>query len=309
MAESADPDLPRGIALAWGIAAHPQRGPKREMSVERIVEAAIAIADAEGLGAVSMAAVAARLGYTPMSLYRYVSAKDDLILLMLEEATGLPSDEVRTIANWREGMELLYHEMLQRYLQHPWMLDVPINGTATTPSTAAWMDAGLHALAGTGLTPLEKISIVLLVTGHARWAGTVEAGYTRLQRDAGLSDDELAARENALFQLLVTADAYPDLRNAVDSGVFLDQGDPFGLGLARCLDGIDSYIAAVETGRRDEPRPWSGLEDAEIADDRRFREAQKAVRAAERALREARKLERQAAREARERLARNRSEN
>ena len=53
-------------------------GPKREMSVEKIVEAAVEIADAEGLGAVSMAAVAARLGYTPMSLYRYVSAKDDL---------------------------------------------------------------------------------------------------------------------------------------------------------------------------------------------------------------------------------------
>ena len=307
MAESPDPDIPRGIALAWGIAAHPQRGPKREMSVERIVEAAISIADAEGLGAVSMAAVAARLGYTPMSLYRYVSAKDDLILLMLEEATGLPSEDVRTAANWREGMELLYHDMLQRYLQHSWMLDVPINGTATTPSTAAWMDAGLHVLAGTGLTPLEKISIVLLVTGHARWAGTVEAGYARLQRDAGLTDDELAAQENALFQLLVTADAYPDLRDAVDSGVFLDQGDPFALGLARCLDGIASYIAAGESGR-DEPRPWAGLEDAEIADDRRFREARKAVRAAERALREARKLERQAAREARERLARTQSE-
>src|SRR6478752_5200902 len=85
-----DADLPRGIALAWGVAANPQRGPKREMSVESIVEAAVELADAEGLGAVSMAAVAARLGYTPMSLYRYVSAKDDLILLMEEEATGLP---------------------------------------------------------------------------------------------------------------------------------------------------------------------------------------------------------------------------
>ena len=92
MTDAPEPELPRGIALAWGIAANPQRGPKREMSVERIVEAAVEIADAEGLGAVSMAAVAARLGFTPMSLYRYVSAKEDLILLMQEEATGAPSD-------------------------------------------------------------------------------------------------------------------------------------------------------------------------------------------------------------------------
>ena len=88
MADDADLELPRGVALAWGVAADPQRGPKREMSVEKIVEAAVELADAEGLGAVSMAAVAARLGYTPMSLYRYVSAKDDLMLLMQEEATG-----------------------------------------------------------------------------------------------------------------------------------------------------------------------------------------------------------------------------
>src|SRR6476660_9220556 len=109
-------ELPRGVALAWGIAASPQRGPKREMSVERIVEAAVELADAEGLGAVSMAAVAARLGYTPMSLYRYVTAKDDLVLLMQEEATGLPPESVREVQGWRGQLEALYHSMLQLYL-------------------------------------------------------------------------------------------------------------------------------------------------------------------------------------------------
>ena len=110
MTEAPEPELPRGIALAWGVAANPQRGPKREMSVERIVDAAVEIADAEGLGAVSMAAVAAKLGFTPMSLYRYVTAKDDLILLMQEEATGLPSDEVLAGGDWRERLMALYRE-------------------------------------------------------------------------------------------------------------------------------------------------------------------------------------------------------
>src|SRR6478752_7001251 len=136
-----DADLPRGIALAWGVAANPQRGPKREMSVERIVEAAVELADAEGLGAVSMAAVAARLGYTPMSLYRYVSAKDDLVLLMQEEATGLPPATVAEHDTWRGRLEALYGELVQGYLRHPWVLDVPINGSPTTPNSAAWMDA------------------------------------------------------------------------------------------------------------------------------------------------------------------------
>src|SRR6187431_447673 len=128
MPEAAEPDLPRGVALAWGIAADPQRGPKREMSVERIVDAAVEIADAEGLGAVSMAAVAARLGYTPMSLYRYVSAKEDLVLLMQESATGLPPASVREIEGWRERLNAIFRAQLNIYLRHPWMLDIPITG-------------------------------------------------------------------------------------------------------------------------------------------------------------------------------------
>ena len=90
----AEPELPRAVALAWGVAANPQRGPKREMSIERIVDAAIEIADAGGLAAVSMASVASALGYTPMSLYRYVTSKDDLLVLMQETGVGVPPESV-----------------------------------------------------------------------------------------------------------------------------------------------------------------------------------------------------------------------
>src|SRR5690606_7185620 len=116
----------------------------------------IEIADAEGLGAVSMAAVAARLGYTPMSLYRYVNAKDDLVLLMQEEATGLPSDELRAQADWREGLEALCREQLQSYVAHPWMLDIPISGSPATPHSSAWMDVGLRLLSRTPLSHTER---------------------------------------------------------------------------------------------------------------------------------------------------------
>ena len=101
----ADLELPRAIALAWGIAAEPLRGPKREMSIERIVEAAVELADADGIGAVSMSSVAARLGYTTMSLYRYVSAKDDLLVLMTEEGIGLPPDHDPIDDDWRRGLQ------------------------------------------------------------------------------------------------------------------------------------------------------------------------------------------------------------
>ncbi|MDR7183327.1 AcrR family transcriptional regulator [Microbacterium trichothecenolyticum] len=308
MTDAVEPELPRGIALAWGVAANPQRGPKREMSVERIVEAAVDIADAEGLGAVSMAAVAARLGFTPMSLYRYVNAKEDLILLMQEEATGAPSEATRTAGGWRERLEALYREQLQHYLTHPWVLDIPISGVPATPNSAAWMDAGLSALAETDLTYTERLAVMLLVTGTAHWAGTILAGYARVERERGVDGQAISRSEDAMFRTLITADAYPELRAAIEAGAFLDESDPFSFALARGLEGVSDYIAATGDGRRERPQSWVERDDADIADDKKFREARKAVRDAEKVLRDAHKLERQAAREARDRRARQRPE-
>ncbi|GAA1916266.1 TetR/AcrR family transcriptional regulator [Microbacterium aoyamense] len=304
MEHDVEPELPRGIALAWGVAANPQRGPKREMSVERIVEAAVEIADAEGLGAVSMAAVASRLGFTPMSLYRYVTAKDDLILLMQEEATALPPEQSTEPGDWRARLEELYRGQMIVYLRHPWILDIPITGSPITPNSASWMDAGLGALDGTALSHEERLSVMTTMTGQSRWAGSVIAGYTRAQREAGIGGEDQTRQEDALFRSLITADAYPSLRAAVDAGVFLDDNDPFAFGMARFLDGVEHYIAAIATRGHDAPRAWVELDDAEIAGDKKYREARKAVREAEKALRDARKIERQAARDAAERLKR-----
>src|SRR5690606_25282558 len=124
-------------ALAWGIAANPQRGPKRELSIERIVEVAIELADEKGLGAVSMAAVAQGLGFTTMSLYRYVTAKDDLVLLMWETAMGIPSASVAEAPDWRSGLVALTHDMFAAYQAHPWLVDVPILGIPNTPNNLA----------------------------------------------------------------------------------------------------------------------------------------------------------------------------
>src|SRR6187200_2904230 len=116
--EQPDPELPRGVALAWGIAAHPQRGPKRELSIERIVDAAVEIADAEGLAAVSMSRVAASLGFTTMSLYRYVTSKDDLILLMQEGALLPPVPDDSIERSWRDGITAWVLAMRGAYRAH-----------------------------------------------------------------------------------------------------------------------------------------------------------------------------------------------
>ena len=275
------------------------------MSVEKIVDAAIEIADADGLGAVSMAAVATRLGYTPMSLYRYVSAKDDLMLLMQETATGLPPAAVREIDGWRPRLSAIFRAMVDIYLRHSWMIDVPITGSPTTPNSSAWMEIVLEAVEETPLTPEERIAVTLLVTGQARWYGTVLAGYAATGRATGLTPEQITVREAALYDGLISADEFPALRRAIDTGVFLSPADPFMFGFERILDGLEAYIDRLAKGGTRAATPgWATLDDAEVSSDKRYREAQKAVRDAEKALRAAQRHLRQTLREARERVAR-----
>lgn len=302
-AESAEPELPRAVALAWGVAATPQRGPKREMSIEKIVDAAIEIADAEGLGAVSMSRVAQSLGFTTMSLYRYVTSKDDLVALMQETGTGLPPEPEEPFDDWQRHLTFLFHEQLALYRRHPWLLDVPVDASPVTPNGVAWLDAMLDALAGVPIDEEERLGIVLLLTGQVRWQGTVERADT-------LAADPRSADAADLYEALITAEEFPAMRRAVDAGVFRGDADPFAFGLDRLLDGVAGYLAARGAGAPSAVAPPAAQEDQDVLSDKKLREAQKATRDAEKELRNKRKEERGALREARQRVreARERAE-
>src|SRR3979490_2569423 len=81
-------ELPASIEAAWGLRDRTHKGPKPGLSLGRIVEAGVKVAESEGLAAVSMSRIAAQLGSAPMSLYRYVSAKDELLALMVDSVYG-----------------------------------------------------------------------------------------------------------------------------------------------------------------------------------------------------------------------------
>ena len=305
MPEGSEPELPRGVALAWGVAANPQRGPKREMSIERIVEEAVKLADAGGLGAVSMASVAAALGFSSMSLYRYVTAKDDLILLMQEQAIGAPPESILDADRWRPAMRAWADATLAMYREHPWLLDVPIEGTPVTPANLAWLDVALHVMDSTPISDDERLGIVLAITGQIRWQSTVERGAIQAARQTGRSVDEIDSGGASILDALVTAVEFPFVRRAIDEGAFLPTpgGDPFDFGLERVLDGIEAYIAAAPA--RPAPRPPLADPIGDEAErDPKYKETVKARREVEKHLREARKKERETLRAARERIER-----
>jgi AcrR family transcriptional regulator len=289
MDAGADDDLPRGIALAWGVAANPQRGPRRELNIEGIVEAAVGIADADGLGAVSMASVAGALGFTTMSLYRYVSAKDDLILLMQEYGIGLPPLSIGEATEWRDGLTRWYRAVLSQYAVHPWLLDIAIEGEPSTPNNLAWLDAGLAVLNSTPLDPPARVAAVLMFSGHSRWEAQV--GRFAQATTKPVMPPEVLAQ-------LITAEQFPFLAPAIAAGAFADTANPFEFGLMRILDGLEQYMAELGAGRpgtQSQPDP-----DRQFARDERVKKAREQVRDAENKLRDLRKKEREAIAKARE---------
>jgi AcrR family transcriptional regulator len=302
---STEPELPRAVALAWGVAANPQRGPKRELSIERIVDVAVRLGDDGGIGAVSMAAVAGELGVTSMALYRYVTSKDDLLVLMQEEGIGVPPESVRDElgAGWRDAIEAWSREMSLIYLRHPWLLDIPIEGTPTTPNNLAWLEVALEALAGLPLDGEQKVSAVLALIAQARWQGHIMRSYVEAARARGTSADDMERDTVAILESLVTDTELPRVYEALHAGVFSPEaeGDPFAFGRGLVLDGIDALVAGRTTPAPAEPH--DPLADAVLADSK-VREASKARREIEKQLREARKREREAEKNARERLGR-----
>lgn len=298
------PELPRGIALAWGVAAAPQRGPRRELSVEGIVEAAMEIADAEGLNAVSMTAVAAKLGYTTMSLYRYVSAKEDMVLLMYEQAFGVPPRPESDVG-WRESAQAMFNSLLAVYRARPWVLDIPIQGIPSTPNTVAWMDAGLAAYDSTALSQADRLSATLLLSGQAYWQSLIERMYTQAAPDNQMLE---AVERNweQMLRSLVTAEQFPAVSRVLEEGLMGPEStnDPFAVGVELMLDGISRLVEASERNRPlaadqpsetvapDEPEdtpadPWAADIEAAVMKDGAVREASRKRRETETKLRQA----------------------
>lgn len=242
--DEAKPEWSRGLALAWGAVPPAQRGPKREFTVDQVLDAALDIADADDIEAVTMPSVAAALGLTAMSLYRYVSSKEVLLLLLQERGMGMPPSSIADADGWRAGLEAHAAASAEIYRLHPWMLDITIRGIATTPNNLAWLEAGLAALESTSLSRKERVAVVLQVTGHARFRALVERGYNERVSETGASLSAVARDEAELIGGLITSERFPELHATLVTGSLVDENfDNFDFGLARILDGVAQYLA------------------------------------------------------------------
>jgi len=229
-------ELPRGIRALWGLEEPGRRGPKPAMTLRDIAAAGVEIADADGLDAVSMAAVAKRLGYTTMSLYRYLDSKADLYSAMLEVASGPPPADLGRRRSWRTRLRAWAEADIARLTAHPWMLEIRVEGPPLGPQLLAWTDAGMAILLDAGLDPQRAASALLTVDGFARQ-------HVALGRQ--FADPEETRLWSARMRTLLDPATYPALHTVVESGA-LDPdggtGDDFGFGLELLLDGIATLV-------------------------------------------------------------------
>jgi AcrR family transcriptional regulator len=244
--------LPGSVAAAWGVRERPHKGPKPGLSLGRIVEAAVRVADTEGLDAVSMGRVAAELGTAPMSLYRHVSAKEELLTLMVDAAWGPAPDGPAPDGpepgeGWRAGLARWAWAMRAGARRHPWVVRIPLNGLPIMPNEVAWFENALACLAGTGLSEARKASVIMLLSGYVRNVATTEADIGAAIRASGLDPDQWMASYPRMLAELADPLRFPALTRFIAAGVFDvadDPDDEFIFGLDRILDGVAVLIEA-----------------------------------------------------------------
>lgn len=233
------PPLPKTVALLWGMSGPGARGPKRGLSLDQVVDAAIAVADEEGFGALSMSRVAERLGFTTMSLYRYVDSKESLLELLTDRAVGLPPD-IPADTSWRPALETWAWAEFRAIRRHRWWLDIPMRRPPVGPNSMAWLETGLTALADIPIPGPLKLQLVmnlsLYVIGRARF----------LKDIAGDREDEEYA---TVLDRVLDPERFPQLTAALGGQPIGDEMDwedvDFGFSLDRLLDGYASFLDAL----------------------------------------------------------------
>ncbi|WP_280423067.1 TetR/AcrR family transcriptional regulator [Nocardia carnea] len=234
---------PTVLEILWGTDRRPTRGPKPTLTRAAIVAAAIELADAEGLTAVSMQRLADRLGYTKMSLYRHVPGKAELTALMTEAALAdLPEPDTSGTPPWRAGLRSWALLSFERYRRHPWMMELLAGTRPVGPNELGWTEAALDAMAGIALTGPEQLDTLVVLNGHVRALAQQLMG-------PGSGEQEFTATMAEALEL--AGDRFPRLIAAISDHPGTPQpgeqpprrDNALEFGIERILDGVAALLA------------------------------------------------------------------
>jgi AcrR family transcriptional regulator len=242
-------DPARSMALLWrGPAqAGPRRGPKAGLDVDRIVAAAVALADAEGLAGLSMRRVAAELGVAAMTLYTHVPGKGELVDLMLDSVLGELGPQ-EPAGDWRARLTAVARANWDLFVRHPWAVHVATGRPPLGPNLMAKYERELRAVDGLGLSEVQMDLLVTLVNGFVRGAVSGLQEKAEAERATGITDDQWWAATEPYLSAVFDAERFPTAaRVGPVAGAELQAAyDPrrtFDFGLRVLLDGIARLVS------------------------------------------------------------------
>lgn len=234
-------------ASLWERLERPAPAPRVTLTHGQIAAAAVAIADVEGFGAVTIRNLAARLGVGPMGLYRYVTSKDDIVELMVDAVyADYPAPPETT--SWRDVMHAHALHTRSALLAHRWLIAVPPRERlALTPHRFAVIDRALASLEHLAVEADERMSIFDTVTAYATGATTAEITQTELMESQGWrTGDDLRAALRPQMAWLMGTGRYPSYQRYLNTAARKDDAEwRFNSGLEWVLDGIGHNLTHV----------------------------------------------------------------
>jgi len=241
-------DPARVLELLWGTAGpRSRRGPRPALSVEKIVRSAIAIADRDGLEAVTMRRLADSLGVGPMALYTYVPGKTELLDLMLDTVYGDMPQTTWPSDGWRERLATVARDNRALFEAHPWAAAISASRPPLGPGLMAKYDHELSALANAGLDDVETDAALTFVLDFVRSSALAAHDARATRRATGMTDEEWWAANAPLLARVIDEDAYPTAARvgaaagAAHGGAY-SPDHAWEFGLERVLDGLGVLI-------------------------------------------------------------------
>jgi len=244
-----DPDLRRRSELLWEDRSRSTRGPKPAFTPDDIVQAAIQIAEADGLAAVTMHAVSARLGYTTMAIYRYFPNKEALLDAIVDAAMGSPPRASEPRGDWRADVARWAHAKRAMLCARPWLAELPFVAAPHGPNWLSWLEAVVVSLSSTGLSAADTGQMLSIIDGYTRGASDTAISLARA-RARGTSDAEWTAAVGADLGRAIGDARFPAfaaLITAPSDGHPRTMEESFDFGLQRVLDGIEHCIESKKT--------------------------------------------------------------
>jgi AcrR family transcriptional regulator len=232
-----------GYDVLWGLTEPP--APRRGTGLDRdtIVQAAIEIADADGIEAVTMRRVADRLNTGPMSLYRYVPDKDALVSMMVDAVIGdVPLKSVDVPADWREGLRLLAESAWRVSRAHRWYPEASIARPPLTPNGVAGLELGLSIFDGYDIGIGTKAQFVAAVHISVLSAAMNLAVGERTRARMDMPGEDIMTADVPFLRTMMSSGRYPRVIKFLTEAERPDGEAQMWAGVELILDGIEKRL-------------------------------------------------------------------